>query len=65
MSLTNGSHLSCGPSAEGSSKEPGDEGSNGSDEEPAVGRQCHADAQEFFTESILFVREEFLHMCTD
>ena len=46
MSLTNGSHLSCAPPAEGTSKEPGDEGSDGSDEEPAVGRQCHADTQE-------------------
>lgn len=46
MSSTNGSHLSCGSFAEGPSEEPGDEGSDGSDEEPAVGRQRHADAQE-------------------
>lgn len=32
--------------AEGASEEPGDEGADGSDEEPAVGRQRHADAQE-------------------
>ena len=34
------------PPAEGASEEPGDEGSDGSDEEPAVGRQRHADSQE-------------------
>lgn len=36
----------CGLPAEGASEEPGDEGADGSDEEPAVGRQCHADPQE-------------------
>lgn len=35
-----------GSPAEGSTEEPGDEGSDGSDEEPAVGCQRHADAQE-------------------
>ena len=35
-----------GLSAEGPSEEPGDEGSDGSDEEPAVGCQRHADTQE-------------------
>lgn len=32
--------------AESTSKEPRDEGSYGSDEEPAVGRQCHVDTEE-------------------
>lgn len=31
---------------EGASEEPGDEGADGSDEEPAVGRQRHVDAEE-------------------
>lgn len=35
-----------GSPAEGTTEEPGDEGSDGSDEEPAVGCQRHADAQE-------------------
>lgn len=38
--------MSCGSPAEGTSEEPGDEGSDGSDEEPALGCQRHADAQE-------------------
>lgn len=35
-----------GSPAEGTPEEPGDEGTDGSDEEPAVGCQRHADAQE-------------------
>ncbi len=38
--------MSCGSPAEGTSEEPGDEGSDGPDEEPAVGRQRHADTQQ-------------------
>lgn len=53
--------------AESTSEEPGDEDSDGSDEEPAVGRQRHADAQEM----ILLhagppsLRVTFLLRCTD
>lgn len=43
---------------EGASEEPGDEGADGSDEEPAVGRQRHVDAEEmtviFFYFSMFF-----------
>lgn len=38
-------YLSCWLS-EGASEEPGDEGADGSDEEPAVGHQRHVDAEE-------------------
>jgi len=40
--LTRGNDLM----AESASEEPGAEGSDGPDEEPAVGRQRHADTQE-------------------
>lgn len=35
--------------AESAAEEPGDEGADGPDEEPAVGRQRHADPQEMMT----------------
>lgn len=35
--------------AESAAEEPGDEGADGPNEEPAVGRQCHADPQEMMT----------------
>lgn len=35
--------------AESAAEEPWDEGADGPDEEPAVGRQRHADAQEMMT----------------
>lgn len=35
--------------AESAPEEPGDEGADGPDEEPAVGRECHADPQEMMS----------------
>lgn len=52
--------MPCGLSAEGPSEEPGDEGSDGSDEEPAVGCQCHADAQEMIV-PVDPIRDALLH----
>lgn len=53
--------LSCSL-PEGASEEPGDEGADGSDEEPAVGRQRHVDAEEMtviFFIFLLFFEKEF------
>lgn len=47
-------HLSCWL-AEGASEEPGDEGADGSDEEPAVGRQRHVDAEEMTVLGCFFI----------
>lgn len=45
--------------AEGTPEEPRDEGSDGSDEEPAVGRQRHAHPQEVIASAdpLLFLRD--------
>lgn len=60
------SWLSLGfPLPEGASEEPGDEGSDGSDEEPAVGRQRHADAQEVTAPPETLLRHAFLHRQKD
>lgn len=59
-------HDSLGfPLPEGASEEPGDEGSDGSDEEPAVGRQRHADAQEVTAPPETLLRHAFLHRQKD
>lgn len=42
-----------GSPAEGTTEEPGDEGSDGSDEEPVVGCQRHADTQEIMLHPFL------------
>lgn len=51
--------------AEGASEEPGDEGADGSDEEPSVGRQRYVDTEEMtlyliFWSFFFFLREGFL-----
>lgn len=40
--------------AEGASEEPGDEGADGSDEEPSVGRQRYVDTEEMTLYLIFF-----------
>lgn len=43
----------CGSPAEGATEEPGDEGPDGSDEEPVVGCQRHAHTQEIMLRPFL------------